>query len=471
MDIIGKLYKPSMMVKKAEQMGPMPSAREAMGLVLKMAWPAIFQGIVLHLCGMVDTMMVGEVGTEAITAVGISGVPRQLITAFYSALTVSASTIIARRIGEGKPKGANDTLKQISLYCLILSVVLCTAGFFFAPHLMLLCGSPKSILPDAVAYFRIWLMGVPLFGVSSVFTAAFSAAGKPKVTMVASITSNLVNIIFNYLLIGGRFGFPALGVQGAAVATSLCYIVSFFIALGYSMQRKSVLRPEFSNGLRFDKAIFRLVMMIAPAQLLSGLMWFVSATIQSRIINSLGSDTSFAAYQIILSLYGIFISVAGGFSTAAGILIGQSLGKRRPDISKVYIRLCVLLSCLFSLVFVVFFAFFDEFTIGLYVRDPLADADTFKAALIMLRILVLSTPATVLLQVFWGALQGAGDVKFTSAMMLFSLVCRTVCFYIFCNIPAIGVVGTLLGILTDDLCRTILCYLRYRGGRWKEIKL
>ncbi len=440
-------------------------------MVLKMAWPAILQGVVLHLCSMVDTMMVGVVGTAAITAVGISSVPCQLITAFYTALTVSTSVIVARRIGEGDRKGASDTLKQIAFYSLILSVLVCIAGFFFAPHLMRLCGAPQSILPDTVAYFRIWVMGVPFYGLSNIFTSAFSAAGKPQITMFASIVSNLVNVLFNFLLIGGRFGFPALGVRGAAIATFLCYIVSLSLVLCYSLRKKSVLRLELKGIIHFEPAIFRSVWMIAPPQLLSGLVWFVSSTIQTRIINSLGSDTSFAAYQIIMSLYGIFISVAGGFSTASGILVGQNIGRKRTDLSRVYIRLCVGLCCLFSLVFVIFFAFFDEFTISLYIRDPVADKATYDAALLMLRILVLSTPATVLLQVFWGALQGAGDVKFTSALMFFSFACRTVCFYFFCNIPAIGVVGTLLGILTDDLCRTLMCYLRYRTGGWMKIKL
>lgn len=471
MQLIQRLYTPSLMIRKDEQMGPMPSAREAVGTTLKMAWPAIFQGVVLHLCSMVDTMMVGVVGTKAITAVGISTVPCQLINAFYGALTVCTSVIVARRIGEGDRKGASNTLKQIAFYSLLLSAVVCAAGFFFAPHLMRLCSAPRSILPDAVAYFRIWVMGVPFYGISNIFTAAFSAAGRPKITMVASITSNLVNVLFNYLLIGGRLGFPALGVRGAAIATFLCYIVSLFIAVACSLRKKSVLRLEWKSGIRFDRSVFRSVGKIAPPQLLSGLVWFASSTIQSRIINSLGSDTSFAAYQIIMSLYGIFISVAGGFSTASGILVGQSIGQRRTDLSKVYIRLCVGLCCLFSLVFAIFFAFFDEFTIRLYIQDPVADAATYTAALTMLKILVLSTPATVLLQVFWGALQGAGDVKFTSALMFFSFACRTICFYLFCNIPAIGVVGTLLGILTDDLCRTVMCYLRYRGGRWKSIAL
>ena len=196
MNILKRLVSPEFVVPESERLGDLPSARSACGDVLKMAWPAIFEGVMLHLCSMVDTMMVGVVGTMAISAIGISGAPRTLIAAFFSMLTIACSAIISRRIGEGNKKAASDTLRQMALYSIAISAVVCTLAFVFAPNIIQLCGSPQSILPDSVAYFRIWLIGAPIWGMSTVFNAAFRAAGKPRVPMLANIVGNLV-ILFN----------------------------------------------------------------------------------------------------------------------------------------------------------------------------------------------------------------------------------------------------------------------------------
>lgn len=471
MNILKRLVSPEFIVPESERLGELPSARSACGDVLKMAWPAIFEGVMLHLCSMVDTMMVGVVGTMAISAIGISGSPRTLIAAFYSMLTIACSAIISRRIGEGNKKAAGETLRQMLIYTLAISAVICTLSFAFAPFLLQLAGAPASILGDSVAYFRIWLIGAPLWGMSTVFNAAFRAAGKPAVPMVANIIANLVNVVFNYLLIGGNFGFPALGVRGAAIATMFCYIVQLGIGFAYTLPKNSILKLDFKSKLYFDRDIFSSFLVVAPAQLFSGIVSFIAGTIQTRIINSIGSDDSFAAYQIFLTLYGIFVSVASGFAAASSTLVGQSIGKRRTDIAILYVRLCILLSIIFSVFFVVFFTVFDEFVIGLYVPDRVAGAATFSAALTMLHMLVISTPINVMHQVYWGSLQGAGDARFLTFQNFFSLVCRTTLFYVFCRIPALGVVGTLVAILVDDTIRVTMSHIRFKRGEWKYIRL
>lgn len=471
MNILKRLYHPEFIVPASERLGDLPSARSACGDVLKMAWPAIFEGVMLHLCSMVDTMMVGVVGTMAISAIGISGAPRTLIAAFFSMLTIACSAIISRRIGEGDKKAASDTLRQMVLYAIAIAAVICSLSFVFAPNLLRLCGAPDSVLPDSVAYFRIWLIGAPIWGMSTVFNAAFRAAGKPRVPMIANIIANLVNVLFNYLLIGGNCGFPALGVRGAAISTMFCYIVQLGIGFAATMRRDSILTFDFKSKLHFDRDIFSSFLVVAPAQLFSGIVSFIASTIQTRIINSIGSDDSFAAYQIIMTLYGIFVSVACGFSAASSTLVGQSIGKKRTDISILYVRLCIVLAIVFSVFFVVFFAIFDEFVIGLYVPDRVAGAATFSSALIMLRMLIASMPINVMHQVYWGSLSGAGDARFLTFQTFFSLVCRTSLFYVFCRIPALGIVGTLLAILVDDTFRVTMSHIRFRRGEWKYIRL
>ena len=425
----------------------------------------------LHLCGMVDTMMVGVVGTKAISAIGTSGPVRTLIIAFYSALSIANSAVIARRIGEGNKQEASETMRQSLVYSLIISLLVCVPGYIFTPHLMKLCGTPDSIMGDAVAYVRIWLIGVPIWGLSVPILSALRAAGRPHLAVISTIIANLVNVFFNYLLIGGNWGFPRMGVRGAAAATMSCYIVQAGIAIYLVLRKNSPVNLNLKTKFRFDPNIFLSLKIVFPAQLFSGFVSYIASTIQTRIINSIGNDDSFAAYQIIMTLYGIFVSVAGGFAGASGTLVGQSLGKRRPDISVLYTRLCIVFAIVFSIFFVIFFSVFDEFVIGLYVPDRIAGKATFDAALIMLYMLIVSTPINVMHQVYWGTLQGAGDSKFLTFQNFFSLITRTTLFYVLCLPLGFGVIGTLLAIILDDTCRVTMSHIRFKKGEWIGIRL
>ncbi len=471
MNILKKLYSPEHIIPEGERLGDLPSTRSAYRDVLKLAWPAIFESLMLQLCGTIDTMMVGIIGTRAISAVGTSSAIRALIVAFYSSLSVACSTVIARRIGAGNQEEANETMRQAMVYTLIISLFVCIPGYILTPRLLNLCRTPDSILSDAIAYVRTWLFGVPVWGVTIPVSAAYCASGKPHLPMISTIIANLVNIFFNYALIGGNFGFPALGVRGAAAATMSCYVVQSGIFFFFILRKKNDIRLELKKKFRFDPDIFLSLKLIFPAQLLSAFVAFAAETIQTRVINSIGNGDSFAAYQIIITLYSVFISVASGFSVASGTLIGQSLGKKRPDISLLYTRLCIVLAILFSVLFVTVFAVFDEAIIGLYISDKVAGKATFDAALVMLHLLIITTPINVLHQVYWGTLQGAGDAKFLTFQTTFSLICRTTCFYLFCLWLGFGVVGTFIAILVDDTLRVTMSHIRFKRGEWKYIRL
>lgn len=471
MNILKKLYSPEHIIPESERLGDLPSARSAYRDVFKLAWPAILEAIMLHLCGMVDTMMVGVVGTRAISAIGTSGPVRTLIIAFYSALSIATSAVIARRVGEGNRQEASETMRQSLVYSLIISLLVCIPGYVFTPQLMKLCGAPESLMSDSVAYVRIWLIGVPIWGLSIPILSALRAAGRPHLAVISTIIANLVNVFFNYLLIGGHWGFPRMGVRGAAAATMFCYIVQTGICFIITLRKDSPVILDIKSKFKFDSDIFLSLKVIFPAQLFSGFVSFAASTIQTRIINSIGSDDSFAAYQIILTLYGIFVSVAGGFAGASGTLVGQSLGRKRPDISVLYTRLCIVFAIAFSIFFVIFFSVFDEFVIGLYVPDRVAGKATFDAALTMLYMLIVSTPINVLHQVYWGTLQGAGDSKFLTFQTFFSLIMRTTLFYVFCLPLGFGVIGTLLAILVDDTFRVTMSHIRFKKGDWKGIRL
>ncbi len=160
-----------------------------------MAWPCVVEAVLLAMVNVVDTIMVGTLGTNAIAAVGVTGQPRFLLMALPIALNVGLNSVGARRKGEQDRTGAE-----------------------------------AHYIDDAVSYFQIVALGLLFQIINLAINAVQRSVGNTKITMRTNVTSNVVNVIMNYILINGAFGFPKLGVRGAAIATLLGTIVAFAMA-------------------------------------------------------------------------------------------------------------------------------------------------------------------------------------------------------------------------------------------------
>lgn len=203
-----------------------------------MAWPAIVESLFSSLAGLVDSLMVSSLGAHAVAAVGRTAQPKFLGLALFLALNVSISALVARRRGENDREDANRIMYTALLFILAAAAVLNILFVTLAGTVMSLCGSTADTHGDAVAYFRIIMGGMVFNCVQMGINSAQRAAGNTKITMRTNITSGTVNIIANFLLINGRFGFPALGIHGAALATVLG------TAFASVMSIRSVMKPD-----------------------------------------------------------------------------------------------------------------------------------------------------------------------------------------------------------------------------------
>ena len=195
--------------------------KEDISKTLNMAWPAMLESFFAAFAGLVDSLMVSSLGYHAVAAVGLTTQPKFLGLALFIAANVAISALVARRNGEGKKREANQIFATFLIFIVAASIILSILLVVFADPIIRLCGSEELTHDSAVLYFRI-IMGGMIFNVIQMgVNSAQRGAGNTRITMRTNLVSNTVNIIFNYLLIQGHFGFPALGIRGAALATVL----------------------------------------------------------------------------------------------------------------------------------------------------------------------------------------------------------------------------------------------------------
>ncbi|HML48401.1 MAG TPA: MATE family efflux transporter, partial [Clostridia bacterium] len=285
-----------------------------------------------------DTMMVGVVGKEAIAAVGLTGQPRMLMMSLFFALNVGVTAIVARRKGEGNPADANQTLRNALVLLLAISVVMMVVSLSISRPLILFAGAQPDTIDMANTYFRILMWALPINAATMCINAAQRGVGNTRITMYVNVVANLVNVLFNYLLIGGHLGFPRLEVAGAAIATVIGYCVGFVLAL-YSVisnrRQAGFLRLSHYDDWRLKRKTIESIARLGGNAMIEQVAMRIGFFAYAMIVAALGTD-AFAAHNICMQFLNITFTFGDGIGVASTALVGQNLGQKRPDLSQMY---------------------------------------------------------------------------------------------------------------------------------------
>ena len=433
------------------------------------AWPAVLESFFVALVGIVDSMMVSRLGEYAVAAVGLTTQPKFLALAVFIATNVAVSALVARRKGENDQAGACRILLTALTFVLGAVVLVSTLCLVFAGPIIDFAGAEADTHDSAVLYFRI-IMGCIVFNVISlVINAAQRGSGNTKLAMQTNLTSNLVNVCGNFLLIEGRFGFPAWGIKGAAIATVIGSGVACCMSI-ISLFRKSCfvsVKYMVLNKLKATWESFKQIYNLASSVFVEQILLRVGFMSVSMMAANLGTK-AFAAHQVGMNVMSLSFSFGDGMQVAAVTLIGQSLGQKLPDMAKKYGRICQRIGNVISVILSVLYLTCGEWFYTLYFEDP----ETIAIGVKITRVLVVIVLMQVAQVIYMGCLRGAGDIKFTTFASTISVtLIRPIMSFIFAYGLHMGVVGIWLGVVFDQLCRLILTNIRFNSGKWVTIKI
>ncbi len=452
---------------KGMEIGEMPTDREIIRNTLSVAWPSVLESFFVNLAGMVDTIMVGSMGSFAIAAVGLTIQPKMLGLALFLSLNVAVSAIVARRKGAGDRESANRVVRMCLLITLGLTAIVSAVFVTFASPIVKLVGSQPDTHEYAVEYLRI-IMGCQIFNtVSLVLNAAQRGAGNTRIAMITNLISNVVNMVFNYLLIGGNFGFPKLGVRGAAIATVLGTVCACALSIASVLRKDSFINLRCVKGWIPEKQSVGSIGNVWSSSLVEQVCLRIGFLLFSMTVARLGT-TELAAHQIGSNMMSMSFSFGDGLSVAAITLIGQSLGRQRQDLAKVYGSVCQRLGFLCACVMGVIYFFFGKEIFLLYSNDPVI----LDYGAMIMRILSVVLFMQIEQVVQFGCLRGAGDTRFTALVSFISVTfIRPGASWLLCYPIGLGLMGAWLGTACDQLVRFLLTFIRFRKGHWMKLKL
>lgn len=454
-------------VCKGMELGDFPSSGQIVKDALAVAWPSVLESFFVCLAGLVDTIMVGSLGSFAIAAVGLTTQPKFLGLAIFLSMNVAVSAIVARRKGAGDQESANRVVRMVLLITLGLTAVVSIVFVTFASPIVRMVGSQADTHGYAVQYLQIIMGGLGFSTVSLMLNAAQRGAGNTRIAMLTNVISNTVNVVFNYLLIGGNFGFPALGVRGAALATVIGTVCACCLSLASVLRSDGFICLRSVKGWIADKISVKSLLNVGSSAFVEQLCLRVGFLLFAMTVAHLGT-TQMAAHQIGMNMMSMSFSFGDGLSVASVTLIGQSLGRQRPDMAKVYGNVCQKLGLLCAcLVSTAYFLFGKEIFMLFSQETPILEYGS-----IIMRILSITLFFQIEQVVLFGCLRGAGDTKFTALVSLISVTCiRPGLSWLLCYPLGVGLIGAWLGTFADQALRFLLTFFRFRKGQWTKIRL
>lgn len=443
--------------------------RENIKKTLNMAWPAMLESFFGAFAGLVDSLMVSSLGSHAVAAVGLTTQPKFVGLSLFIAANVSISALVARRNGEHKRLEANRIFATFLLFILCMAALISVLMVAFADPIIRLCGSEELTHDSAVLYFKI-IMGGMIFNVIQLgVNSAQRGAGNTRITMRTNLVSNTVNIVFNYLLIQGHFGFPALGIRGAALATVLGTVVSSimsvcsvwkkdtFVSIPYIIQNR--IRPAFEalkNIVKVGYSVFAEQILMRIGFMLTAIMAADQGT------------AAMAAHQVGMNIMGLSFSFGDGLQATAVALIGYSLGAKQPEMAREYGRTCRMIGGVISVILSALYFFGAGTLMGMFFREE----EIVAVGVSIMHVIIFVVILQIAQVIYMGCLRGAGDTLYTAVASTISVtVMRTFGSYFFGYVLNMGITGIWLGVVVDQLSRYVLANIRFRQGKWTQIKI
>lgn len=437
---------------------------------LDMAWPAMLESFFTAFAGLVDSLMVSSLGSHAVAAVGLTTQPKFLGLSLFIAANVSISALVARRKGQGKREEANKIFATFLIFIILAAVALSFLLVVLADPIIRLCGSEDLTHDSAVIYFRI-IMGGMIFNVIQMgVNSAQRGAGNTRITMRTNLVSNTVNIIFNYLLIQGHCGFPALGIRGAALATVLGTVVASIMSVLSVWKKDNFVSIPliFTQKIKPSMEAFFNIIKVGYSVFAEQVLMRIGFMLTAIMAAKQGTD-AMAAHQVGMNIMGLSFSFGDGLQATAVALIGYSLGARQPERAKEYGRTCRMIGGVIAALLAVVYFSGARFLMRLFFEG---EEQIVSIGVSIMHVIIFVVMLQIAQVIYMGCLRGAGDTLYTAIASTISVtLVRTAGSYFFGYVLDMGITGIWFGVLADQLSRFLFGSIRFRQGKWTEIKI
>jgi len=424
--------------------------------IISLSLPAVGENLFRTIFSFVDMAFVGYIGSTALAGVGLSNQVIFIFMAIMFSLNIGTVVLISQNVGAKREEKARYSAYQSIYLGIFVSIVFALVPIFFSDKIFSLFNTTAELKNFASSYF-FWILAPSfVFVLPFMFGAILRGFGDTKSPFKITAFANTLNIFLDYCLIFGKFGFPALGVTGAAIATSLSRGVSILIYLFVLFNRKGKVRLSF----RFPKPDFFIIGKILsigfPASI-ERFMFTFGNLIFAAIVLILGPK-GYAAHRIAINVESLSFNAGLGFAIATTTLVGQVVGFGEMEkAKKVAYEAMKITVVLMGSVGILLFLFPD-----LLIRIFTREIDVINQARIAVRIVSLAQPLLATIFILSGAFRGGGNTKTPMISTGIGVWLIRIPFsYLFVKIMGLGIAGAWYAVVLDMTFKALFLWISF----------
>lgn len=431
--------------------------------VLLLAIPMVLEMVMESVFALCDVFFVSRLGVDAVAAVGLTEAMLTILYAVAMGLAMATTAMVARRIGEGRPAAAVEATVQAIVLAILVAAAIAVPGAGLAPELLRLMGAGPQLVTLGAGYTAIVLGAAPTVTLLFLINAAFRGAGDAALAMRTLWLANAVNLVLDPCLIFGLGPFPALGLEGAAIATAIGRGTGVLFQLGVLAGSRGRIRLRWAD-LRLRAAVLASLARISVGGVLQSLIATTSWIAIVRLVGGFGS-AAVAGYTIAIRLVIFALLPAWGLANSAATLVGQNLGAGQPERAARSVWVAGRYNVAFLATVAVVFICGAEGLIGMFTGDPAVLA----VGAACLRTISYGYGFYALGMVLVQAFNGAGD---TLTPTLINLGCywafQIPLAYGLAGHAGLGPRGVFVAILVAESVMTVVAALLFRRGGWQR---
>lgn len=440
--------------------------------VLRVCLPLVMSMSATTVMEFTDRVFLANYSIDAISAVAPAGITAFLFMAFLGGIAGYTQVFIAQYHGARRLERIGSTLWQGIYFTLISGFIFLLLSFFAAEPIFGLAGHPEEVQALEIIYFNILCRGAILHVAMSALSAFFTGRGITRPVMFFHLLGTLFNIPLDYALIFGVWGFPEMGVKGAALATIAAWLLITLLLVLYIFTPANIRNYNLLKTWRFDRELFLRLLKFGIPGSLQFTLDILAFTMFILLVGRIGK-LELAATNIVISINALAFMPSAGASQGISALVGQALGQGKPARAKALTMSSIHLLLLYIFCIDVAFLFFPEQVLGLFIpgsHAPEAYAEIMEMGVILLRIVAAYLFFDALYMIFSGVLRGAGDTRFMMwCVGLASLLLMILPVYVGITVFAFTIEQVWLIVLIYILSLFLIVTFRYFQGKWQKM--
>ena len=431
--------------------------------MLALAVPVAFQQLITAGLNMIDVLMVGQLGETSVAALGLANQIFFLLILFLFGTTSGMAIFTAQYWG----KGDTEQIHHVLGICLTISVSVAAlfslAATLIPEKLMGFYTEDPEVIKLGSDYLRIVGLSYVFMAISVSYISVLRSITQVKMTVIVATIALALKTVIAYVLIFGHFGFPALGVRGAAIGTSIGWAFECLLLLILVYVLKTPLAAKLSSLFQFTRPFLFKVLKTSMPAAVNEILWSFGITTYTAVYARIGTD-SIAAININATIEELVFVLFIGLGNACSVMVGNKIGEGDKDLAFEYSRRITILGVLSALLGGVFVFFIRDVVVGLYELSPSA---AFNLRNIMLVYALSAWLRVFNFMLFIGALRAGGDTRYAMFTELFSIW--------LIGVPAALIGGFVLHypvyivyamVLLEEAAKALIIFRRYLSRKW-----